>query len=55
MSERKSPRIRIGLTLEGEMAQRFLKLKERWGLESSADVLRMLITKAYEELKLLGK
>mgnify|MGYP001039315453 CR=1 FL=1 len=50
MSQKK-PRIRIGLTLEGDMAQRFLKLKEKWGLESSSDVLRMLITKAYDDMR----
>jgi len=50
MSQKK-PRIRIGLTLEGEMAQRFLELKKKWGLESSSDVLRMLITKAYDDMK----
>ena len=43
--------IRIGLTLEGEMARRFTELKKYWGLEANTDVLRMLITREYEKLK----
>ncbi|MGQ9543703.1 MAG: hypothetical protein ACUVTM_06445 [Candidatus Bathyarchaeia archaeon] len=43
------PKVEIRLTLEGEMARRFLDLKERWGFESNTDLLRMLITRAYHQ------
>jgi len=48
MSEEK--RIRIGLTLEGEMLKRFLAIKRSWGVESNADIIRMLITREYEKI-----
>jgi len=43
-------RIRIGLTLEGEMLKRFLAIKKKWGMESNADVIRFLITQEYEKI-----
>ena len=43
-------RIRLGLTLEGEMLKRFLTVKKKWGLESNADVIRMLITMEHEKI-----
>ena len=42
--------IRIGLTLQGEMARRFMTIKKHWGLEANTDVLRMLITREYEKI-----
>jgi len=42
--------IRLGLTLEGEMLKRFLAIKRKWGLESNADVVRLLITREYEKI-----
>lgn len=42
--------IRIGLTLQGEMARRFRTIKKHWGLEANTDVLRMLITREYEKI-----
>jgi hypothetical protein len=50
MSEEKEKRIRIGLTLEGEMLKRFLAIKRSWGVESNADIIRMLITREYEKI-----
>lgn len=52
---REEEKVEIRLTLEGDMAKRFLELKKRWGFESNTDLLRMLVTKSYEELKPLGK
>jgi hypothetical protein len=43
-------KIRIGLTLEGEMLKRFLAIKNKWGIESNADVIRFLITQEYEKI-----
>lgn len=42
--------VRLGLTLEGEMLKRFRAVKNKWGMESNADVVRMLITDAYDGL-----
>jgi len=42
--------IRIGLTLQGEMARRFMTIKKHWGLEANTGVLRMLITREYEKI-----
>ena len=43
-------KITIRLDLKGEMLRRFQKIKERYGFENNTDVLRLLITKAYEEI-----
>ncbi|MGQ9543241.1 MAG: hypothetical protein ACUVTM_04010 [Candidatus Bathyarchaeia archaeon] len=48
-------KVEIRLTLEGDMARRFLELKKKWGFESNTDLLRVLVTKSYEESKPLGK
>jgi len=40
----------IKLRLNGEMAKRFNAIKEKWGLENKAEVIRMLITQKYEEI-----
>jgi len=36
--------------LHGEMAKRFLQIKEQQGFSTNSDTLRMVITRAYEEL-----
>ncbi len=46
--------LQLKVILEGEMVDRFLALKTRYGFESNTDLLRMIITKAYEELKGIG-
>ena len=48
MSQKKT--IRLGITLKDEMKQRFLAIKKKWGLESNADVVRMLITMEYDRI-----
>jgi hypothetical protein len=42
-------KVEIRLTLEGDMAKRFLDLKKKYGLEANTDLLRLLITKAREQ------
>src|SRR2546425_3305772 len=41
---------KIGITLEGEMAKKFWTIKHRYGLQSNADMLRLLISQKFEEL-----
>jgi len=41
--------IQLRVRLEGEMAKRFMKLKEKLGFESNSDLVRLLITRTYEE------
>jgi len=43
--------IRIRLDLEGQIEQRFLKIKESYGLSANTDVMRLLITEKYKEVK----
>ena len=42
--------IQLRVTLEGEMARRFQKIKERHGFESNTDLVRMIISKYYEDM-----
>jgi hypothetical protein len=50
MSEGKK-KIRIGLTLEGELLKRFQAIKRKWCMEANADIIRMLITNEYDRVK----
>jgi hypothetical protein len=50
VEEKEAETIRIGLTLQGEMARRFATIKKHWGFETNTDVLRMLITREYEKI-----
>jgi len=43
--------VQVRLVLEGEMAGRFLRIKEKYGLENNTDVVRLLITMEYERIK----
>jgi len=42
--------VQVRLVLEGEMAKRFITIKRKYGLETNADVLRLLITLEYEKI-----
>ena len=42
--------IQLRVRLEGEMARRFQMIKERHGFESNTDLVRMIISKYYEDL-----
>jgi len=42
--------IQVRLVLEGEMATRFNRIKKKYGLESNADVVRLLITMEYDRI-----
>ena len=42
--------IQVKVLLKGESARRFLKLKERYGLESNAETVRHMITEEYERV-----
>jgi len=42
--------VQVRLVLEGEMAARFNRIKKRYGLESNADVVRLLITMEYDRI-----
>jgi hypothetical protein len=46
--------IQIRINLEGELADKFLKMKKRYGLESNTDLIRLLIVQAYDQLKKEG-
>lgn len=48
MNESKT--IQIRLDLKGDIAEKFMQIKKRYGLESNTDLLRLLISKTYEEL-----
>jgi len=52
MPTRKGSRdnFQIRVQLKGEMARRFNTIKDAWGLENNAEVVRMLITQKYEEI-----
>jgi hypothetical protein len=41
--------VQLRVKLEGTMAERFLALKARLGFESNTDLVRLLITRAYEQ------
>jgi hypothetical protein len=53
MSE-KNKIMQLRVPLKGEMKTRFLKLKDRFGFESNTDLIRLLITEKYDELKKEG-
>ena len=42
--------LQIKVTLTGDMIRRFQAIKKRYGLESNADVVRLLITLEYEKI-----
>lgn len=41
--------LRIGIVLVGEMVEKFEAVKRRYGLQSNADLMRLLISQKYEE------
>jgi hypothetical protein len=41
--------LQLRVKLEGIMRERFLALKQRLGFESNTDLVRLLITRAYEQ------
>ena len=41
----------VRVRLKGEMARRFNTIKDAWGLENNAEVIRMMITRTYQELQ----
>ena len=43
---------KIGIVLVGDMAKKFWIVKQKYGLQSSADMLRLLITQKFEEFQL---
>jgi hypothetical protein len=51
--ESNAPQVRV--VFEGEMRKRFETVKRYYGLEKNADLIRLLITLRYEELKKEGK
>ncbi|MGF3573542.1 MAG: hypothetical protein ACQXXG_09020 [Candidatus Bathyarchaeia archaeon] len=48
-----APQVRV--VFEGEMRKRFEAVKRYYGLEKNADLVRLLVTLKYEELKKEGK
>jgi hypothetical protein len=42
--------VQFRLALDGEMAVRFNRIKKKYGLESNADLVRLLITKEYDQI-----
>ncbi|MEM2865476.1 MAG: hypothetical protein QXR65_09480 [Candidatus Bathyarchaeia archaeon] len=44
----------VRLDLEGELLKKFLAIKGRYGFESSADTVRLLISLEYERMKKEG-
>jgi len=53
-SKEETGTLQLKVVLEGDMLKRFLELKKKMGLENNSDIMRMLITQAYEELKPLS-
>lgn len=53
IKESQSPQVRV--VFEGEMRKRFESIKRYYGLEKNADLVRLLVTLRYEELKKEGK
>ena len=47
---RREESYQVRLVLEGEMAKRFEAIKKKYGLESNADVVRLLITLEYDKI-----
>ena len=43
-------KLAIRVDLEGDIAESFLKLKEKWGLKSYTETVRHLIKLMYEEI-----
>ena len=50
MSAGREDKMTVKLDLAGQTLRRFLEVKARYGLENNPDVLRLLITRAYDEL-----
>ncbi|MEM3677425.1 MAG: hypothetical protein QW176_04690 [Candidatus Bathyarchaeia archaeon] len=48
---RREDRISVRLDLEGELLRKFLAIKGRYGFESSADTVRLLISLEYERMR----
>jgi hypothetical protein len=44
-------KIQLGVILEGEVKKRFEAIKSYYGLQKNADLIRLLLTEKYEELK----
>ena len=44
-------KVTIRIDLDGEMAQKFSYLKNKSGLKTNADVVRLMITQKYDEDK----
>lgn len=42
--------VKVGLILQGDMAKKFETIKRRYGLESNADLMRLLVSQKYEEI-----
>ena len=42
--------VQVRLVLEGEMVTRFNRIKKKYGLETNADVVRLLITMEYDRI-----
>jgi len=49
MAKERQEEIQLRVKLEGAMAKRFLSLKEKLGFENNTDLVRLLISRAYEE------
>ena len=43
---------KIGIVLLGEMAKKFYVIKQKYGLQSNTDLLRLLISQKFEEFQL---
>lgn len=43
-------KVTIRIDLDGELAQKFLTLKKKYGLKTNADVVRFIITQTHEKL-----
>lgn len=51
MKKMKDDELNLRITLEGEMLNRFKALKRRYGINSGADLVRLLITQKYDEIR----
>ena len=46
-----SEEVQVRIVLEGDMARKFNRIKKRYGLESNADLVRLLISQEYERME----
>jgi hypothetical protein len=55
MTTKDEPAPQVRVIFEGEMRKKFETIKHFYGLEKNADLIRLLVTLKYEDLKKEGR